>query len=348
MLTCLFVSFGLMSCKSELPQVSDPQPASANIGQALPQATIDPAQYNNDLALPPPADNPAIINNPDSSYLAEHKQLVDSQIQYINSVVPTNSRPATAPIVAMFGGWNTCGKSSGLYYHSALGSSNRMQAEALVDYLRRLYPGQNVPLIRTCYMQQKWLDGHRARLISSDNPTEVQFLDSQGVANSIASAARANGNRNVIMIGHSMGGTLAMQVAGVLSPEVKINSLITLDPISHYDCNYIFIINSVLDNLIPTKGCTILPSEVTSQVRAQIRGRVQSDGGSWANIFQTDFSLLHSIAVPEANLNKRLQFSSGLAASLYSHNKVNSSQATWQIISAFTGLAGFVAPGINE
>ena len=195
-------------------------------------------------------------------------------------------------------------------------------------------------------MFQKWYDGHKARVIISDKPEKVEFVTENGVAHLIEQAANRNNLSNVIIIGHSMGGALAMQVADNLSRDLKIHSLVTLDPISQNDCNYGYITGSILTFGTPTVGCTTTPSEITPEMRTNIRSRVSSDNGRWGNVFQSDFNILHSGDISQANFNKRLTFSDSIFESYSSHNLVWYSHETWEIITTITGMSGFIAPEI--
>jgi hypothetical protein len=131
------------------------------------------------------------------------------------------------------------------------------------------------------------------------------------------------------LAGHSYGGWLAMKVAAGLPDGFKLESLLTIDPISAVNCQPLKGVDEVLRTGAPT-SCNEAPADLDATQRAAIAAHAKS----WRNAYETANAYLHSSPIAEATENVKVDFAAvGLLAGLQTednpHLFVAASDQTW-------------------
>jgi hypothetical protein len=161
-------------------------------------------------------------------------------------------------------------------------------------------------VIYACYeWQSADLQFYDLRLRAPMAPLhETQLLD--------VVLSRASTFRQVVVIGHSAGGWLAMKVAAspaLAAMPVKI-TLVTIDPVSRINCQR-----------LRDDGCREAPTDFSPMEMAQLDIRTE-----WFNAWQRPGILLGSAPIPPADVN--VEFNS-------THPRIVKEPAVWAAISQF-------------
>lgn len=231
-------------------------------------------------------------------------------------------QPLQPPVVVVMSGWNSCG--------TALTPASSGSYAMSLEYIKKIsrkFQNAEIPYVLSCFRFNKFID-NGVRAVTSASPSTVRTMNTQQVVSKISELAARYNRRDVVLIGHSMGGTEVVKVAQLLPQNLQLKLLITLDPISQFACNYLFMSTSIL-NLRPDPGCTTYPQEFSDSTQVTVKNKVRSSGGRWFNLYQKNFSFLHSDEVLQASENIQV-FHSG--ANIEAHNALNSSAETWNFI----------------
>ena len=141
----------------------------------------------------------------------------------------------------------------------------------------------------------------------------------------------------VILVGHSYGGWLAMHAAFQLTFEYQIDGLITIDPISPNDCGPGDISGNYLQSTLGvnghTVGCTNYPSKMKFYFKQILSGTKY-----WVNIYQTDYQVLHSSRIFEADLNVKVHFPKNSYWNYEPHKEIDNDSRTWNLIKYISSL----------
>jgi hypothetical protein len=239
--------------------------------------------------------------------------------------------PPRNPIVLMLSGWNTCWPSKETWSLSPFGMGTYDLAKDLVENLETKF--DDVPYIFTCFQFQKSWDGHKARAITSETGNEVSLFSLEELASATIELKEKYNSNQIIIIGHSQGASLGMELVSVLPDDIQAKVLITLDPISREKCNY-WVMAGAFVTFDPFEECTQFPSEISNFTQEMIRAKLNKDKGMWENWYQQDFSFLHSGEAGYADKNVEVIYDGW---DIFAHQYVYASEEVWQRVHNLVG-----------
>ena len=220
--------------------------------------------------------------------------------QLINDTAPAAN---SDPIYVAMGGWNSCVVDSRIPNEpSPYGMNMNKEFSKFLERIEARFPGRKAKFVMSCHSA----DVSRVRYVVSSDPFRMIITGHDEYYAAINNFAQQT-NSSLVMMGHSYGGSQIMQAVQRLAPQVRVPSLITIDPISPTTCP-----PAVMVNLLATRvkqlfgqngssesgiGCQQFPAEYSEASKRELRARV----AWWENYFQTDlFSILKSSPTPEA------------------------------------------------
>jgi pimeloyl-ACP methyl ester carboxylesterase len=199
--------------------------------------------------------------------------------------------------LGFFSGFRSCGS-------SADGSANPM-TDSFKDIYKKVENtvGENeVSLaIRGCYdtdaSKVRFTLSNLRQTISSTVPEMIKIVGEE--LKKIAPV-------KLHLVGHSYGGWTIMQLAKNIPPEIKIEGITTIDPISVKECNTAVYASLILGggNI---NGCQRAPADFAESDIKAIRSRTNR----WTNYYQNNFPLLHSGPIAAATNNEKSYYSLG-------------------------------------
>jgi pimeloyl-ACP methyl ester carboxylesterase len=192
---------------------------------------------------------------------------------------------------------------------------------------------EKVPYIFTCFQFQKSWDGNKARAITSETGTDVLLYSLEELVAATLELKEKYGSNEIIVIGHSQGASLGMELVSVLPKDIKAKVLVTLDPISRERCNY-WVMAGAFVTFDPSEECTKFPSEISSFTQELIRSKLDRDRGQWENWYQQDFSFLHSGEAGYADKNVEVIYDGW---DIFAHQYVYASEEVWQRVHNLVG-----------
>ena len=243
-----------------------------------------------------------------------------------SSLQSSDDEPTHNPIVLVLSGWNTCWPSQETIYLSPFGMGTYDLAKGLVDRLESSF--EKVPYIFTCFQFQKSWDRYKARAITSETGKEVFLYSVEELVDSTLELKEKYDSNEIIIIGHSQGASLGMELVSVLPKDIKAKVLMTLDPISREHCNY-WVMAGAFVTFSPSEECTQFPSEIGSFTQELIRSKLDQDQGLWENWYQQDFSFLHSGDTAYADKNVEVIHDGW---DVFAHQYVSGSDEVWERI----------------
>jgi hypothetical protein len=209
-----------------------------------------------------------------------------------------------APIYVAIGGWNSCVADPRIPgAPNPYGMNLNKMFSVFIKQMESRSQGQAVKSIIACHSA----DTSNVKFVQSTSPANLQIGSHPELYQVIASFSQST-NSPVVLLGHSYGGSYVMQAAMAIPTQVRINHLVTIDPISPVHCPAdVFIkatgsrISQILgkDSTERSKylGCQEAPREFNQAQLQQIRERV----GWWQNYYQSDLlSILRSAAIAPA------------------------------------------------
>jgi pimeloyl-ACP methyl ester carboxylesterase len=113
---------------------------------------------------------------------------------------------------------------------------------------------------------------------------------------------------DVLIVGHSYGAYTALQWLMGWSLDLRLDGLVTIDPISKVGCTPTDVAAAVLASQPMPPGCLEAPSDLTE---AQL-GNIKSIAGNWLNYYQEDSPYLRSGQLEGATNIKLTYTSEGL------------------------------------
>ncbi len=147
------------------------------------------------------------------------------------------------------------------------------------------------------------------------NSTSLEFVGDHGEAPvtagvpELTEAVRARlleagEGAKLVILGHSYGGWVALQVAAALGPDVSIAYLATIDPISTKLCPPSNFASSISGSAsVPYPPCTMAPGDLAASF-----GELRSLGIPWTQFYQDRYRYLKSSAIAEATTNRYLDY----------------------------------------
>ncbi len=243
-----------------------------------------------------------------------------------SSLQSEKSEPPRNPIVLMLSGWNTCWPSEETWAISPFGMGTYNLAKDLVASLESKF--EHVPFIFTCFQFQKSWDRHKARAITSETGNEIFLFNIEELAAATLELKEKYNSNQIVIVGHSQGASLGMELVSILPDDLKAKALITLDAISRKKCNY-WVMAGAFVTFDPFKECTQFPSEINDFTQELIRAKLGKDGGVWENWYQKDFAFLHSGLADFADKNHEIVYDGW---DVFAHQYVNSSDEVWERI----------------
>jgi pimeloyl-ACP methyl ester carboxylesterase len=230
-------------------------------------------------------------------------------------------------LISMHGGNGSCG--DGL-----LGQRIHAHTERLQQTLEKA--GHKVTIDLTCYERLSY---------------DVHFLDESGQERTLNRTAyskwlnqRIAGLRpdRIVIVGHSYGGWLSMFLTTRLSPATKVDTLVTVDPISQVYCTIADVLkrfSMYYNQETPKPGCQQAPADMNPDGYRRIAGRSRI----WRQYFQARTSPLRSGPIPAASSN-HLMYNDGGAVASDAHGLIVDHAQVWARLYADLGIAPF--PGI--
>ena len=283
-------------------------------------ATLPFVEVNNILrqtqsVLPPQTDNQSIsqrVSETSQSTVAEIVSILkgfaavgstdaSSAVAPLPTATPNagSEQEYFAPVFVAMGGFNSCGNdaiSAGFSpYSTPLARKvDALIADSVAEMSRRYaefrsYAGEEIRWVYSC------LDNKGDIFFASSNDHKiygVPMAERGAVWNAIDRESDGR-KRPVYIVGHSMGGWLAMRAILEIVAEVTVNGLVTIDPISPPNCNpatYVRLLSSL--NPDDLTGCRQAPSDFSENDLSAIKRRLKP--GGWKHFYQTNFLPLHS------------------------------------------------------
>lgn len=212
------------------------------------------------------------------------------------------ARPATfQPIIFASTGHKSCRKDGDKRKNSPYKITLEPHVSKLIEELKKTFDNIDPKVIYACFEYGKEPFGGRQTFrytLPNNEIGEVKMgkkalfdrIDEEYMEPAIdAALVRLNDeinaarNHAVYFIGHSWGGWLSLKLAQTLAPDVNIDGMVTIDPISPLDCwpnlyirpgpNYI-------------KNCRQFPKDITPEDQEWIKDRVK---GEWMHYYQRQF-----------------------------------------------------------
>jgi len=263
-----------------------------------------------------------------------------------SSLQETASEPPNNPIVLMLSGWNSCWPSKENWALSPFGMGAYGLAKDLVGRLENKF--EHVPHIFTCFQFQKSWDNNKARAITSETGNEIFLFSLEELAAATLELKEKYNSNQIIIVGHSQGASLGMELVSVLPDDIQAKVLITLDPISREKCNY-WVMAGAFVTFDPFEECTQFPSEIGDFTQEIIREKLNNDRGTWENWYQQDFAFLHSGLADYADKNNEIAYDGW---DIFAHQYVYASDEVWErirwIIGARLGLHFAISRNIGS
>lgn len=215
---------------------------------------------------------------------------------------------ARTPVLAFFGGYTSCG----------LGDTGDPLQQPLSDFFERALAavkektGQQPKYLIACYTLAYESVIYR---FSGDSQSRNKLI--AGMENDFEDFLGELDHPEILMVGHSYGGWTAMDIVQKLPPGTKIKGLVTLDPISHADCN------------LSTFGgaeCKRAPQDFGEEGLKEIKDKT----AQWLNYWEDGSTTLHSGEIAGAQNVKRTYPGSGFGP----HNAFLSDDAIGDEITA--------------
>lgn len=190
----------------------------------------------------------------------------------------TGGKPT--PVLAFFGGYTSCGTGSN-------GDPNDMD-------LKKAYDQVNAALKTKLGAEPKFLiscftAAYESVFYRTSGSDELKNEVITGMESDFNELLAGVDTPQVLLVGHSYGGWTAMDVAKNLPATVKLKGLVTLDPISHVDCDPESFILATFGGATE-EGCTRAPQDFGEAGIAQIAKKAEE----WLNYYQTKVEFLHS------------------------------------------------------
>ena len=209
----------------------------------------------------------------------------------------TASRPPAKPVFVVHGGFFSCK----LPWSTPLGSQTYTHAKPMIDAAQS-WSGSPVAFVVTCFGS-----GHDTAWVQTDlNPTSTG-VPAGTIPDLVADrVAQVGEGAEVVLIGHSWGGWLAMSDALKLPESAHLRYLATLDPISWQTCPPSTLITSVLGGTpsgAPEEPCTTAPEDLAPDYAA-----IRERAAYWGQYYQDQFSYLHSTAIDAADVSRHLVY----------------------------------------
>ena len=217
------------------------------------------------------------------------------------------------PIFVVHGGFFSCK----LPWSKPIDGTTFTHAKPLLD-AAAAWSGSAVPYVVTCFGS-----GHDTAWIQTDLNTTSTGVPAGTVPDLVAQrAAQLGEGAEVVMIGHSWGGWLAMSDALKLPETARLRYLATLDPISWQTCPPSTLISAVLGGTPsggPEAPCTEAPDDLAPEFAA-----IRQRAAYWGEFYQDQFSYLHSSAIDVADESKHLSYADLSGADLWeAHGRVD-------------------------
>jgi pimeloyl-ACP methyl ester carboxylesterase len=170
---------------------------------------------------------------------------------------------------------------------SPAGMEMQIPFQALAQHARGADPStpRQVSVLSTCHETDSLL--HWVSSISPDAPQTAPLEQAADIIEDFRVATRSE---QVVVMGHSYGGWLAMKLAAEPA-VVGLAGLYTIDPISRITCS-----------LATPFGCTSAPADFDDDARA----RIARNAGHWANFWERRTIYLHSSVIGQAEANYQI------------------------------------------
>jgi len=144
----------------------------------------------------------------------------------------------------------------------------------------------DVSIIHSCLL----LDGKSGAYSTTlGEPTVVEDVQLDDLLPQIAARVNALHDPQVVIMGFSYGGWLALKLLPLIADQANILGVLTIDPISIDECKVIDLLNGAI-NGESIKGCTSSPTDLSSDALST----AAKNPGSWLNVYQDRGFYLHS------------------------------------------------------
>ena len=189
---------------------------------------------------------------------------------------------------------------------------------------------QKSKIIHSCFGRSEqfqldyWVDDEVGKNSASTVDSFVELVQKE-----ISHAA----TRQVVVVGHSHGGWLAMKMISGLDRRVQVDHLVTIDPISYQLCQPAVLTNSILGSVFGRKKVDVSCTSVTDEMKLMtndVRGKVNF----WQQHYETTTAYLHSEPIPEADENFLYEFPNYSSWNYEPHIQVRERSELWQRIFA--------------
>lgn len=237
-----------------------------------------------------------------------------------------------SPFYVEMSGWNSCKEDARIPGQaSPYGMNAFTEFSKFIQRIEQQSQGRKAKYLISCHTT----DIDKVRYIFSDDPTNLHIKSHELMFDEIVRYAKAQ-NSPIVTIGHSYGGSYAMQFIMSAPADARLSRLITIDPISPTYCppEVMFdLLETRIDQLLGGKsantglGCQEAPRDFSDADKQYIRSRVST----WENYYQSDLlSILRSTFIPEA-CNQPVQHHS-LANMLNGHIAMGFYDSLWNDI----------------
>lgn len=192
---------------------------------------------------------------------------------------------APTTVVVAFGGNATCQTNS---EHgpvpSRIGLGQLM--EATIAQLGKTIEPKNLRYALSCY---SLIADYTSFTTDLGDQATVLKIPYETMVEDLANRINALPNPRLVVMGFSYGAWTAFKFLPLLGEHVRVNVLLTLDPLSKNECTVEKLLNAAADEKTHP-GCVEAPSDLTSEELAVARSKADV----WFNIYQTQGFFFHS------------------------------------------------------
>jgi pimeloyl-ACP methyl ester carboxylesterase len=178
-----------------------------------------------------------------------------------------------------------------------------------------------------CYTKMKFRDSGDAHYNSNKVTESYEYVDPSEMKDLIVELADDQ-PIDVYMVGNSFGAPIVLGLANDLpEDQFDIQVLVTVDPISQQDCNSVKYAAAYMFGGID--GCKRAPDDYSVDQKTYWADR----SGEWLHFWQTNYSLLHSSDIPEANYREELNMN---VATSKAHSTISAASVLWNKVDEIT------------
>ena len=235
------------------------------------------------------------------------------------SEVGQGETPGT-PIIVVMGGYLSCK----LPLNTPYSLSMYPEARKFITELSKRSNGLGARFVITCFHTSP----SKMRYVTSDNPSLMYTTHPEDLNDIIMGQVDQTESHSLYLIGHSYGGWNVMKASATLPEQVRIKSLVTIDPISMENCKPDVFASAYVRSTFsfnPSVGCTQAPEDLRPHFTA-----INKRSSRWQHFYQNDYGFLHSSAVSETRSNRKLEIKTHWLNSLKAHLDIDSDIRTWQ------------------